>query len=167
MYVALHEVTWLYGVDRTCAKTAAVSQGTSHASAVSTPLWWIFKKTRYKKLVIHIESHVSAVSLLESGEQRYKSNKPRFHTSTQAKQTQAAARPLTSGSLLGPGDGAETEEVATEAAPSRTCTTWPSGISSWCSSLWSRVMHSCGGNGTQAEELGYTETGHGSPSACV
>ena len=34
---------WLYGVHRTCAKTAAVSCGTSHATAVSTPLWWIFK----------------------------------------------------------------------------------------------------------------------------
>ena len=34
------------------------------------------QKTRYKKLVIHVESHVSAVSLLESGEQRYKSTSP-------------------------------------------------------------------------------------------
>ena len=34
---------WLYGVHRTCAETAAVSCGTSHASAVSTPLRWIFK----------------------------------------------------------------------------------------------------------------------------
>ena len=39
---------WLYGVHRTCAEMAAVSCGTSHASAVSTPLRWIFKKTRYK-----------------------------------------------------------------------------------------------------------------------
>ena len=29
------------------------------------------KKTRYKKLFTHVESHASAVSLLESGEQRY------------------------------------------------------------------------------------------------
>ena len=29
------------------------------------------KKTRYKKLVTHVESHASAVSLLESGEWRY------------------------------------------------------------------------------------------------
>ena len=29
---------WLYGVHRTCAETAAVSCGTSHASAVTTPL---------------------------------------------------------------------------------------------------------------------------------
>ena len=55
------------------AKTAAVLCGTSHASVVSTPLQWIFKKntsvdikkTIYNKLAIHVESHVSAVSLLE------------------------------------------------------------------------------------------------------
>ena len=49
--------TWSYGVHRTCAETAAVSCGTSHASAVSTPLRWIFNKnnnnnnnnTRYKE----------------------------------------------------------------------------------------------------------------------
>ena len=34
---------WLYGVQRTCAETAAVSCGTSHAGAVSTPLQWVFK----------------------------------------------------------------------------------------------------------------------------
>ena len=34
---------WLCGVHRTCAKMAAVSCGTSHASTVSTPLRWIFK----------------------------------------------------------------------------------------------------------------------------
>ena len=33
---------WLYGVHRTCAETAAVSCGTSHASTVSTPLRWTF-----------------------------------------------------------------------------------------------------------------------------
>ena len=53
------------------AEMAAVSCGTSHASAVSTRLRWILKekkeKTRYKKLVTHAESHASAVSLLESG----------------------------------------------------------------------------------------------------
>ena len=37
---------WLYGVHRTCAKTAAVSCGTSHASAVSTALWWMLKKKK-------------------------------------------------------------------------------------------------------------------------
>ena len=57
------------------AEMAAVSCGISHASAVSTPLRWIlknkYKKTRYKKLFTHVESHASAVSLLESGEQSY------------------------------------------------------------------------------------------------
>ena len=38
--------TWLYGVLRTCTEMAAVSCGTSHACAVSTPLQWIFKKMR-------------------------------------------------------------------------------------------------------------------------
>ena len=50
------------------AEMAAVSCGTSHASAVSTPLRWMFKKRAVKKLVTHVESHASAVSLLESGE---------------------------------------------------------------------------------------------------
>ena len=49
------------------AEMAAVSCGTSHASAVSTPLRWILE-TRYENLVTHVESHASAVSLLESGE---------------------------------------------------------------------------------------------------
>ena len=35
---------WFYGVHRPCAETAAVSCGTSHASAVSAPLQCIFKK---------------------------------------------------------------------------------------------------------------------------
>ena len=39
---------WLYGVPRTCTEMAAVSCGTSHASAVSTPLRWIFKKRAIK-----------------------------------------------------------------------------------------------------------------------
>ena len=30
-----------------------------------------YSKTHYKKLVTHVESHASAVTLLESGEQRY------------------------------------------------------------------------------------------------
>ena len=53
------------------AEMAAVSCGTSHASAVSTPLRWIFEKRAIKKLFTHVESHASAVSLLESGVQRY------------------------------------------------------------------------------------------------
>ena len=50
----------MYGVHRTFTEMAAASCGTSHASAVSTPLWWIFKKTCYKKLVTHVESHARA-----------------------------------------------------------------------------------------------------------
>ena len=42
-------------------------QFTSHASAVSTPLRWIFKK-RAIKLVTHAEPHASAVSLLKRAE---------------------------------------------------------------------------------------------------
>ena len=53
-YVTLREVTRcmpLYGVHRTCAETAAVSCGTSHDSAVSTPLLrWIFKNALLIKL---------------------------------------------------------------------------------------------------------------------
>ena len=48
------------------AETTAVLCGTSHASAVSTPLRWIFKKRAIKKLV----THASAVSLLESEQRR-------------------------------------------------------------------------------------------------
>ena len=50
------------------AEMAAVSCGTIHASAVSTPLRWIFEKRAIKKLFTHAESHASAVCLLESGE---------------------------------------------------------------------------------------------------
>ena len=49
---------WLYGVHRTCAETAAISCGTSHASAVSTPLRRIFKRMHYKKLLTHVKPHV-------------------------------------------------------------------------------------------------------------
>ena len=53
------------------AETAAISCGTNHASAVSTPLRWRLKQQEphYKKLVIHVESHASTVSLFENGEQ--------------------------------------------------------------------------------------------------
>ena len=58
------------------AEMAAVSCGTSYASAVSTPLRWILKKqnkkqqhkTSFKKVFTHVESHANVVSLLESGE---------------------------------------------------------------------------------------------------
>ena len=44
---------------------AAVSCGTSHASAVSTPLQWIFQKKSAIKLVTHVEPHASVTSLLK------------------------------------------------------------------------------------------------------
>ena len=47
----------LYGIHRTCAKTAAVSCGTNHTNAVSTPPWWILKKCAIK-LVTHAEPHI-------------------------------------------------------------------------------------------------------------
>ena len=57
------------------AEMAAVSRGTSHV-AIKQRCKYVhhfggFSKMRYKKLVTHVESHASAVSLLESGEQRY------------------------------------------------------------------------------------------------
>ena len=67
IHLALHEVTWFMVVHRTRR------DGSSHASAVITPLRWIFKKRaiKKKKLFTHVESHASAVSLLESREWRY------------------------------------------------------------------------------------------------
>ena len=60
---------WLYGVHRTCAETAAVSCGSSHASAVSTDTTSVdIQKTRYKVIVTHVEPHASAVSLLKRAE---------------------------------------------------------------------------------------------------
>ena len=64
-----HEA-WLYGVHRTWAEMAAVSCGTSHASAVGTPLQWIFKK-RTIKLVTHRTTCERSESAQESGEYRY------------------------------------------------------------------------------------------------
>ena len=49
------------------AEMAAVSCGTSHASAVSIHYFGRYSKQHYKKLVTHVESHASAVNLLESG----------------------------------------------------------------------------------------------------
>ena len=61
----------MYGVHRTCAETAAVSCGTSHASAVkyttSVDINFFFFK-RAIKLVTHVEPHASAVSLLKRAE---------------------------------------------------------------------------------------------------
>ena len=54
------------------AEMAAVTCGTSHASAVSTPLPWILK-THYKKLFTHVESHACTVSAWEQRIALYKS----------------------------------------------------------------------------------------------
>ena len=63
---------WLYGVHRTCAETAAVSCSTSHVSTVSTSLFFGgYSKMHHKKPVTYAESHVSPMSLLESGKQHY------------------------------------------------------------------------------------------------
>ena len=62
---------WLYGVHRTCAEMAAVSysfmwhqpcQRCKYTTSVD------IQKTRYKKLVTHVEPQVSAVSLLKRAE---------------------------------------------------------------------------------------------------
>ena len=56
------------------AETAAVSCGTSHVSAVKhvyTTSVDIQKRAIKDIHSYHVESHASAVSLLESGEQRY------------------------------------------------------------------------------------------------
>ena len=60
---------WLYGVHRTCAEMAAVSWGTSHASAVKyTTSVIFFFLSKKKKLVTHVEPHASTVSLLKRAE---------------------------------------------------------------------------------------------------
>ena len=59
---------WLYGVHRTCAETAAVSCGTSHASAVSTPLRWIFEKRAIKASHSCRTAYKRSESAQESGE---------------------------------------------------------------------------------------------------
>ena len=46
----------------------AVSCGASHASAVSTPLRWIFFLKGAIKLVTHVEPHANVVSLLKRAE---------------------------------------------------------------------------------------------------
>ena len=72
-YVASHEMTWCMGVwcTQNAPRRAAVPCGTNHASAVSTPHFGGHSNMHYKKLVTQVESHASAVILLESGEQRY------------------------------------------------------------------------------------------------
>ena len=77
---------WLYGVHRTCAEKAAVSCGTSHASAVSTPLLWILKKKKKKRAIkSYSYSHSCRTtcerseSAQESGELRYISDHQNIH----------------------------------------------------------------------------------------
>ena len=56
------------------AEMAAVSHGTSHVTVKERCKYNHFggySKTRYKKLVTHVESRASAVSLFESGEWCY------------------------------------------------------------------------------------------------
>ena len=69
-YVALHEGDTVHGcvVYTEHTEMAAVSRGTSHASAVKYPTSVDISKKCHKKLVTHVESHASAVGLLESGE---------------------------------------------------------------------------------------------------
>ena len=69
-----------------CAETAAVSRGTSHASAVSIYHFCGYSKTRYKKLVTHVESHYSSsesarerrIALYKSDQQLYRPVESRF-----------------------------------------------------------------------------------------
>ena len=68
MQLALHEVKWYMVV--WCTQNAPKWQQFLVAPAM--PALYTtsvdIKKTRYKKLSTHVESHASAVSLLESGE---------------------------------------------------------------------------------------------------
>ena len=73
-HVALHEVTWRMVVwctknlrrDGSSFMWHQPRQRCKYTTSVDMK-----KKTRYKKLVTHVESHASAVSLPESGEQSY------------------------------------------------------------------------------------------------
>ena len=76
MCVALHEVTWhgawLYGVYRTCCNSSSFTWHqpcNNQNSAISTPLWWIFRKSDIHSFKIAFDK--STVSLLQSSEQCY------------------------------------------------------------------------------------------------
>ena len=63
MYVALHEVAWLYGVqDSSSFVWHQPCQRCKYTTLVDN------KKTCYQKLVTQVESHVSTVNLPKSGE---------------------------------------------------------------------------------------------------
>ena len=71
-YVALHEVTWCMFVWR--AQNTLRRQQFHVAPAM--PALYVhhfsgYQKMRSEKILIHVESHASAVSLLKSGEQHY------------------------------------------------------------------------------------------------
>ena len=71
-YVALHEVTWCIVV--WCTQNGPRWQQFHVAPAMPVLKYTtsvVYLKTHYKKLFTHVESNASAVSLLESGEQRY------------------------------------------------------------------------------------------------
>ena len=68
-YVALHEVAWCMVV--WCTQNSTRRQQFHVAPAMSALYVHHFdgySKTRYKKLVTHVESHASTMNLLESGE---------------------------------------------------------------------------------------------------
>ena len=71
IYVALREVTWCMVV--WCTQNAPRWQQFLVAPAMPVLVHHFggYSETRYKKLFTHVESHASAVSLLNSGEQRY------------------------------------------------------------------------------------------------
>ena len=58
----------LYGVHRTCAETAAVSCGTSYASAVYIYIYIYIYINRAITLVTHVEPHASAMRLFKRAE---------------------------------------------------------------------------------------------------
>ena len=71
-YAALHEVTLctVVIVYTERAETAAVSCGTSPCQRCKYTIVVDVQKSAIKKRFTHVESHASAASLLESGEQR-------------------------------------------------------------------------------------------------
>ena len=71
-YVALHEVIWCMVVR--CTQNVPRRQQFHVAPAMSALLAHHFSgysKTRFKKLIIDLESHAITVSLLEGGQYRY------------------------------------------------------------------------------------------------
>ena len=69
-YAALHEVTWSMVVwcTQNLRRDGSSFMWHQPCQRLSTSLRWIFKKRAIKKLVTHVESHASAVSLLKRAE---------------------------------------------------------------------------------------------------